>query len=126
MKGFSNQLIEKHRFLKQLDESSKSRGDIEKAKSEFDGLISFEQFLNVAGLESPLIEVSQYWKHTSNLHTHIHTHTLHTLWDASVCMPYVMLSFLSLCWSLSECRFQLIISLHILFCQSRSMKLYLA
>ena len=75
MKGFSNQLIEKHRFLKRLEESSKSREEIEKAKSEFDGLISLEQFLNVAGLESSLIEVRNTCTHVHTL-THTSSHRL--------------------------------------------------
>ncbi len=58
MKGFSNQLIEKHRFMKQLEESSYSREDTEKMKHEFDSLINFEQFLNVAGLEPSPVQVS--------------------------------------------------------------------
>lgn len=58
MKGFSNQLIEKHRYIKQLEDPCHSREEIEKAKSEFDCLISVEQFLNVAGLEPSLIQVN--------------------------------------------------------------------
>lgn len=60
MKGFSNQLIEKHRFVKHLEESGRSEEDVKKAKHDFDRLISFEQFLNIAGLELSIATVSWY------------------------------------------------------------------
>lgn len=61
MKGFSNQLIEKHRYVKQLEESGCSDEDVEKAKDEFDRLINCKQFLDVAGLESSIAAVSWYF-----------------------------------------------------------------
>ena len=56
MKGFSNQLMEKHRYLKycedELDEATS-----EKVRSEFDSLINLQQFLVVVGLEEAAAKV---------------------------------------------------------------------
>ena len=60
MKGFSNQLIEKHRYVKLLEKSGCSDQDVERAKHEFDSLISCKQFLDVAGLESSIAAVSYF------------------------------------------------------------------
>lgn len=61
MKGYSNQLIEKHRFIKRLEDSGHSEEEVEKAKHEFDRLISFEQFLSIAGVESSIATVNWYF-----------------------------------------------------------------
>lgn len=50
MKGFSNQLIEKHRSLKYCEEELEDVA-LEKVRSEFDELISLHLFLSVTGLQ---------------------------------------------------------------------------
>ena len=60
MKGFSNQLIEKHRYLKYyLEEYEDSQESVEKIKSELDKLISLQQFLNITGLQATTTKVSK-------------------------------------------------------------------
>ena len=61
MKGFSNQLIEKHRHVKHLETAGYSEEDVEKSKQEFDRLISCKQFLDVAGLELSTTTVSCFF-----------------------------------------------------------------
>lgn len=56
MKGFSNQLIEKHRYINYCKEDV-SEVALEKVKTEFDRLINLEQFLSVAGLQEPTSKV---------------------------------------------------------------------
>lgn len=60
MKGFSNQLMEKHRYLKYfLEYEGGSFLSVEKVKSEFDRVIDLQQFLNVAaGLHPATAKVS--------------------------------------------------------------------
>lgn len=60
MKGFSNQLLEKHKYLKYFlgeYEGSSSHLSLEKVKREFDQLINLKQFLNVAGLQPATTKV---------------------------------------------------------------------
>lgn len=60
MKGFSNQLIEKHRYLKYFMEEYEGPSwhlSLEKIKSEFDRLINLKTFLKVAGLQPASIKV---------------------------------------------------------------------
>ncbi len=59
MKGFSNQLIEKHRYLKYCLEEYEdiSQDSLEKVKCELDKLINLQQFLNVTGLHSTTTKV---------------------------------------------------------------------
>jgi hypothetical protein len=61
MKGFSNQLLEKHRYLKYFleeDEGSCSHLTLEKVKEEFDKLINLQQFLTIAGLQPATSKVN--------------------------------------------------------------------
>lgn len=58
MKGFSNQLIEKHRYLKYyIEEYEDSQESVEKVKRELDKLISLQQFLNITGLQATTTKV---------------------------------------------------------------------
>lgn len=58
MKGFSNQLIQKHHYIKYLlEENEYSGASLEKVKSEFDKLISLQQFLSVSGLQQSSTKV---------------------------------------------------------------------
>ena len=59
MKGFSNQLIEKHRYLKYYLEECEvtPQESLEKVKSELDKLINMQQFLTVTGLQSATSKV---------------------------------------------------------------------
>lgn len=59
MKGFSNQLIEKHRYLKALDQFDCSSEEfLLKVKHQFDELINLEQFLNIISLQPSAVKVS--------------------------------------------------------------------
>ena len=59
MKGFSNQLLEKHRYLKHLSEDSLDHTlSLEKIKQEFDQLINLQLFLDVTGLQPCTAKVS--------------------------------------------------------------------
>ena len=59
LKNFSNQLLLKHQCLKQLeDEEEYAAVPLEKVRSDLDQLISFEQFLNVTGLEAKSSKVN--------------------------------------------------------------------
>lgn len=49
MKGFSNQLVEKHRYLKDCEDEL-DQATLERVGSQFDNLINLQQFLAVVGL----------------------------------------------------------------------------
>lgn len=56
MRGFSRQLLLKHQHLKELPEDY-GQDVIENIKKQLDELISLEQFLTVAGIETKSIKV---------------------------------------------------------------------
>ncbi len=63
MKGFSNQLVEKHRYIKHYleEEEEEEKNSLEKIKREFDRLVNFQQFLTVAGLQPASKKVSAFF-----------------------------------------------------------------
>lgn len=59
MKGFSNQLFEKHRYLKCCFDGSEVSPE-KGVRCELDKLISVEQFLSVTGVQASTTKVKFY------------------------------------------------------------------
>lgn len=59
MKGFSNQLIEKHRYIRYISDGNSSPSSLQKISRDFDKLINLQQFLHVIDLHPDAVKVRQ-------------------------------------------------------------------